>query len=147
MGINLTRFQKDFFYKYKNVWKFRKIEFEVIFCPISSRLILLTDRLVYLCISKNKIAYENTDEDYFGFEIQIRDNYSVQIPFSNKNQDMFEFKRNSYFAGELIEEKVDLKEPYIKLEKINDKPDFPYILIFPAYVKSIECGHLIIFQN
>jgi ADP-heptose:LPS heptosyltransferase len=138
--IDIKKFSRNLFYRYKKMIEIISNNYELLIHPTYSRT-YDADKIVNMVNAKIKIGSIGDLSNIKKWQKKISDKYyTLLIP--SKKEIMFEFYRNKEFFEGLLNEKVEISKPYIKiLEAYNFSlklPDSNYVLLFISASSKIR---------
>ncbi|ACM93569.1 heptosyltransferase family [Nautilia profundicola AmH] len=116
IGIDRVKFGKNIVYRYKKLKEITKQDYEIVINPIYSRTFLFDDNIVKVVNAKEKIGSNGDLSNIRKWQKNISDKYYTKL-LPAKNEIMFEFYRNKEFFENLLNKKIDIKRPIIKLKE------------------------------
>jgi ADP-heptose:LPS heptosyltransferase len=129
--LDRNRFNKDFFYRYQKLQEIVSFGYEIVVSPIYSREFFYTDAIVKFLHAKEKIGSIGDLSNIRKWQKNISDKYYTKL-VPARDELMFEFYRNKEFFGNLLDIKLDVKKPTIKLKDKALPFDLPskYAILF-----------------
>lgn len=115
LWLDRSKFIKNFIYRYKKFQEIVSCGHEVVLSPVYSRDFFVSDSIIKLVYSKEKIGSTGDLSNIRKWQKNISDKYyDVLVPA--KDELMFEFDRNREFFENLLGKKLDIKKPHIDLK-------------------------------
>ncbi len=121
LWLDRNKFSKDFAYRYKKFQEITSVGYEIVLSPVYSREFFIVDNIVKLLHSKLKIGSIGDVSNIKKWQKNISDKYYDELIKADENI-MFEFTRNKDFFENLLDVKLDIIKPIIKLK--DKKLDF-----------------------
>ena len=129
--LDRNRFNKNLIYRYQKLKEIVSNGYEVVISPVYSREFFYGDTVIKLINAKEKIGSIGDLSNIRKWQKNISDRYyDILVPA--KNDIIFEFYRNKEFFENILDEKIDIKKPYIKLKPKNLPFELPekYAILF-----------------
>jgi ADP-heptose:LPS heptosyltransferase len=129
--VDLKKFNKDFIYRHKRLKEITSKGYEVVINPTFSRAFYGDDNIVKVVNAKEKIGSVGDLSNIKKWQKDISDKYYTKLLLA-KDEIMFEFYRNKEFFEHLLNEKIDIKKPIIKLKEKELNFELPknYAILF-----------------
>jgi len=129
--VERAKFEKNPFYRYSKLKEIAKQGYEIVINPTYSRSFLADDSIVKIANAKEKIGSIGDLSNIKKWQKNISDGYYTKL-LPAKNKIMFEFYRNKEFFENLLEDKIELQKPFIKLKqkKLDIKLPNNYAILF-----------------
>lgn len=121
--IDIKKFHRNFVYRYKKLKEITSKGYEIIIHPTYSRT-LNTDLIVKVVNANEKIGNSGDLSNIKAWQKRITDRYYTKL-LSAKKGILFEFYRNKEFFENLLNQKIEIKKPYIKLSNSNLSVNIP----------------------
>lgn len=117
--INTKKFFNNVIYRFDFLWKIYRLKFGVVIEPTFSREALYGDSIVRATNAKIRIGSSGESHARKEWKRKYITNkfYTKIIPASSAPK--FEFLRNLEFFEKLLNKKIDLKSPYIRIEDLT----------------------------
>ncbi len=129
--VDRIKFTRNLFYRYKKLKEITSKGYEVVLNPVYSREFWFGDNIVKLVTAKEKIGSIGDLSNIKKWQKKISDKYYTRL-IPAKEEIMFEFYRNREFFENLLETKINISKPEIKIKQ--KKPNFKlpknYALLF-----------------
>jgi len=131
--INRRKFIGNPIYRFKILRHISQYGFEVAIQPTYSREFFYGDAIIKASGAKERIGSEGDLSNIAKWQKNISDRYYTRL-LPVKKESIFEFYRNKNFFEYILEEKIKLNRPNIKINKEIVKTSIysPYIVIFPG---------------
>ncbi len=128
--IDMRKFHKDLIYRYKKLKEITEKGYEVLIHPTYSRT-LDADFIVKAINAKEKIGSIGDLSNIKAWQKRITDRWYTKL-LPAKKEIMFEFYRNKEFFENLLEQRIKIKKPYMKIASSNLNIKLPekYVLLF-----------------
>ena len=129
--VDRAKFEKNPFYRYKKLKKIVQNGYEIVLNPTYSRGFFVDDSIVKIVNAREKIGSIGDLSNIKKWQKSISNKYYTKL-IPAKNEIMFEFYRHREFFENLLNEKIDLQKPFIKLEpkKLDFKLPKKYAILF-----------------
>jgi len=129
--INRKKFERNPFYRFKKLKEITKQGYEIVINPTYSRTFYSDDAIVNVVNAKEKIGSIGDLSNIKKWQKNISDKYYTKL-LPAKDEIMFEFYRNKEFFENLLNKKINIKKPFIKLKskKLNFKLPKNYAILF-----------------
>lgn len=130
--LDINRFHNYPFYRYRFLSSLAKSGYEVLISSVYSREFLFVDNVVKNANAKEKIGSIGDFSNIKKWQKKISDRYYTKL-IETEPKLMFEFDRNKEFFENLLEQKINIKKPIIKLPKFDLNLDLPkekYAILF-----------------
>lgn len=114
--VNKTRFNSFSLYRFQTLLKLKSIKSNVVINPTFSR-VFFEDSIVNIINSNHKIGFKSDNRITNGMFLKISNTFYTKI-ISFELQ--FEFENNKKFIETILEEKIILKKPFLKIDKPKD---------------------------
>lgn len=141
--LDRNRFNKDFFYRYQKLQEIMSLGYEIVISPTYSREFFYTDAIVKFLHAKEKIGSIGDLSNIRKWQKNISDKYYTRL-VPAKDKLMFEFYRNKEFFENLLDEKLEIEKPIIKLRNKKTDLDLPrkYVILFIGASASCRKWHI-----
>lgn len=129
--LDRSKFNKDFFYRYKKLKEIVALGYDVALSPVYSREYSYGDTIVKLVNADDKIGSAGDFSNIREWQKNISERYYTTL-VGAKNELMFEFNRNKEFFEYFLHTKIDLQKPTINLQpkQLNFELPDRYAIIF-----------------
>ncbi len=119
--VDRAKFEKNPIYRYKKLQEITKQGYEVVLNPTYSRSFFVDDSIVKVLNAKQKLGSSGDLSNIKQWQKNISDKYYTNL-IDAKDELMFEFSRNREFFEKLLDTKLNIQKPSIKL--LTKKLDF-----------------------
>ena len=129
--LDIDKFTKDLLYRYSKLKDLTSIGYEIVINPAYSRGFFLGDTFVKLINADKKIGSVGDLSNIKKWQKNISDNY-YDILAPAKVELIFEFNRNREFFENILDTKIDIQKPTIRLQNKKLNVDLPnnYAILF-----------------
>ena len=129
--LDRDKFHRDFIYTFRILQKIASKGYEVVLSPVYSRDLFFSDIVVKYTNAKEKIGSLGDLSNIRKWQKNISDKYYTKLIDADTRL-MFEFSRNKEFFENLLDIKLDIKKPHIKLKpkKLIFKLTKGYAILF-----------------
>lgn len=116
--LDRQKFRNNFLYRYKKLKEIVSCGYEIVLSPVYSRDFFYTDNIIKLVNAKHKIGSIGDTSNISVFEKKISDKFYTRL-IDAEDKIMFEFYRNKEFFEGLLQKKIKINKPTIKLKPIK----------------------------